>query len=97
VLQQEDEAIVEVHDDGPGVPLAQRSKIFAPFHTTKEVGSGLGLVSVKVCAEQHGGRVVVSESDLGGACFRVTLPIGRSAPDDEPVATPVATSTSASP
>ena len=97
VLQQEDEAIVEVHDDGPGVPLAQRSKIFEPFHTTKEVGSGLGLVSVKVCAERHGGRVVVSDSDLGGACFRVTLPIGGLAPDDDLAATPLATSTSASP
>jgi two-component system sensor histidine kinase HydH len=80
VSRQDDEAVVEVHDDGPGVPLAQRSKIFEPFYTTKEAGSGLGLVSVKVCAEQHGGRVVVSDSDLGGACFRVTLPIGKSAP-----------------
>lgn len=80
VSRHGDEAFVEVHDDGPGVSREQRTKIFEPFHTTKEAGSGLGLVSVKVCAEQHGGRVEVTESDLGGACFRVTLPIEKHVP-----------------
>ncbi|MFN8177733.1 MAG: HAMP domain-containing sensor histidine kinase [bacterium] len=86
VSQRGDEAFVEVHDDGPGVPEAQREKIFEPFHTTKEAGSGLGLVSVKVCAEQHGGRVEVGTSDLGGACFRVVLPVEKPAspPGDRP-------------
>jgi two-component system sensor histidine kinase HydH len=69
-----DDVVIEVHDNGPGVPPAQRQKIFEPFHTTKDGGSGLGLVSVKVCAEEHHGRVEVLESDLGGACFRLVLP-----------------------
>jgi two-component system sensor histidine kinase HydH len=79
VTQRGEQAVVEVHDDGPGVPAAQRDKIFEPFHTTKEAGSGLGLVSVKVCAEQHRGRVEVGDSELGGACFRLVLPIEQPA------------------
>ena len=67
-------ARLEVHDNGPGIPEGDRERIFDPFHTTKPEGTGLGLLSVKVCAEQHGGSVEVSRSDLGGACFRLILP-----------------------
>jgi two-component system sensor histidine kinase HydH len=69
------EAILEVHDNGPGIPADLRTKIFDPFYTTKQHGTGLGLLSVKVAAEEHSGTVTVGDSaDLGGACFRVTLP-----------------------
>jgi C4-dicarboxylate-specific signal transduction histidine kinase len=44
-----------------------------PFVTTKEDGSGLGLLSVKACAEAYQGRVDISESKLGGACFAIQL------------------------
>ena len=71
-----DEAVIEVHDQGPGVPPAGRRKIFDLFHSSKGSGRGLGLLSVKAGAEIHGGRVEVEDSPLGGACFRIRLPRG---------------------
>jgi len=65
---------LEVHDNGPGVPEDSRTKIFDAFYTTKPDGTGLGLLSVKVGASEHGGSVQVLKSDLGGACFRIILP-----------------------
>lgn len=64
---------LEVHDDGPGIPDALRDSLFDPFFTTKDGGLGLGLVSVRLCAELHAGRVEVAPSELGGACLRVRL------------------------
>lgn len=75
----EEGAQIEVHDNGPGVPVSLRQTIFDPFYTSKSNGTGLGLLSVKVCAEEHQGAVIVTESDLGGACFRVSLPLAQSA------------------
>ena len=75
--------VLEVHDDGPGVPLDIREEVFRAFFTTKADGNGLGLLSVRACAELHGGTAEIGDSPLGGACFRVTL---RSAEGpDEPV------------
>ncbi len=69
-----DAIVIEVHDDGPGVPERDRERIFDPFFTTKEQGTGLGLVSVRTCAQLHAGDVEVARSELlGGALFRVTL------------------------
>lgn len=74
VLHVEGWPCLEVHDDGPGVPLPQRERVFEPFFTTKHHGSGLGLLSVKACAQSHGGRIELDDSPLGGACFRVLFP-----------------------
>ncbi|MEX2572585.1 MAG: ATP-binding protein [Gemmatimonadota bacterium] len=65
-----------VEDDGPGIPPQSRSRIFEPFFTTKKVGegTGLGLAVAHGLIEQHGGRIVLDESPLGGARFRVVLP-----------------------
>ncbi len=72
----ENGALLEVHDSGPGVNPEIRSQLFQPFFTTKPSGTGLGLLSVKNCAEAHGGRVDVEDSEeLGGACFTVRLPV----------------------
>lgn len=73
--QRDGEAIViEVHDDGPGIGPEAAARIFDPFYTTKDHGTGLGLVSVRTCAQMHGGDVQVARSNvLGGAVFRVTL------------------------
>lgn len=65
---------VEVHDAGPGITPEVRAQLFQAFFTTKREGTGLGLLSVKTCAELHGGEVEVTTSPLGGACFRVTFP-----------------------
>ena len=69
-------AWVEVHDDGPGVPHEALDAIFDAFYTSKPNGLGLGLVSVRLCADAHSGSVEVFRSDLGGAAFRLVLPRG---------------------
>ncbi len=66
-------AIMEVHDNGPGIPQKDREAIFDAFFTTKSEGSGLGLLSVQTCARAHRGSVEVEKSPLGGACLRVIL------------------------
>nr|HEX4317648.1 ATP-binding protein [Kofleriaceae bacterium] len=69
---------VEVLDSGPGVPEADREKIFEAFYTTKPdgKGTGLGLPIVRNIVDQHGGDISVSRApELGGAMFRVSLPI----------------------
>jgi len=69
--------LLEVADSGPGVPEPDRQKIFEPFFTTKPdgKGTGLGLPIVRNIVDQHRGEISVSRSDLGGAAFRVVLPI----------------------
>jgi signal transduction histidine kinase len=68
---------IEVADSGPGVPANDRGKIFEPFYTTKSdgKGTGLGLSIVRNIIDQHGGEISVGQSELGGAAFRVVLPI----------------------
>lgn len=74
-LTEEDGGIaVEVHDSGTGIPNEMKQKIFEPFYTTKDDGSGLGLLSLKIFAEQHNARVKLGTSKLGGACFSLVLP-----------------------
>lgn len=69
------QAVIDVHDEGPGVPEELRDEIFAVFHTTKPDGTGLGLFSVRGAAEAHEGEARVIDSDLGGACFRLRFRI----------------------
>jgi PAS domain S-box-containing protein len=68
-------ARVNVLDNGPGVSHDARERIFRPFFTTKKTGTGLGLALVQKIVVTHNGRVHVTNSPDGGACFQVTLPI----------------------
>lgn len=73
----EDERVVlEINDDGPGVPQAVQTKIFDPFFTTKAVGKGTGLGLTVACAivEEHGGQIRVISTPGSGASFFVSLP-----------------------
>jgi len=81
-------AVIEVHDNGPGIPEDKRSSVLQAFYTTKEHGAGLGLLSVKVYTEAHKGAVEILDSPLGGACFRVTLPMKRDGNAATPNPTP---------
>jgi signal transduction histidine kinase len=63
-----------IEDNGPGVPDADRQRIFTPFFTTRSQGTGLGLAVSHTIATLHGGGISVDESPLGGARFRVSLP-----------------------
>lgn len=65
---------IEVRDAGPGVPTDLREKIFAPFFTTREKGTGLGLAFVREIVRDHAGDVGVYDAPGGGAIFRIELP-----------------------
>ena len=69
--------ILEVNDDGPGVPEDVQPRIFDPFFTTKEVGkgTGLGLTVAYAIIQEHGGRITVKSEPGHGASFLVSLPV----------------------
>jgi len=74
--QVEGETHIRVRDDGPGIPLALRSRMFEPLFTTKAKGTGLGLALCRRIAEAHGGSVTLEPSG-SGACFLLSLPERR--------------------
>ncbi|MBS1886891.1 MAG: HAMP domain-containing protein [Actinobacteria bacterium] len=80
--QQGDYAVVEVADDGPGIPQGMRTQIFdrfvrgeGPADTARGTGTGLGLAIVSAVAASHDGSVEATESASGGALFRARIPI----------------------
>jgi PAS domain S-box-containing protein len=64
-----------VADDGPGVPEAHRERVFTPFFTTKDKGTGLGLATVRKVCEAHRGRVTLHHPPQGGARFELRIPL----------------------
>jgi two-component system, OmpR family, sensor kinase len=78
-------AVIEVADDGPGIPEGMREQVFerfvrgsGPADTSAAGGTGLGLAIVRAVARSHGGEVESGRSAAGGALFRVRLPLARS-------------------
>ncbi len=73
-----DAVVLEVNDDGPGVPATVLPRIFDPFFTTKSAGqgTGLGLTVAYAIAEEHGGSLRVESSPGNGASFFLELPTG---------------------
>jgi signal transduction histidine kinase len=72
-----DFAVVEIEDDGPGMPESVRQKVFDPFFTTKEPGKGTGLglaTSRNIVVRKHGGTIDVV-SRPGRTTFSIRLPI----------------------
>ena len=69
-----DRVVVTISDTGKGIDPDQIKKIFEPFYTTKETGSGLGLLIVERVVRQHGGWVEVSSKKGTGTTFRISLP-----------------------
>jgi two-component system NtrC family sensor kinase len=78
--------VLDVSDDGPGVPPEVQPRIFDPFFTTKEVGRGTGL-GLAVCygiVTEHGGRIGVESAVGRGSTFRIVLPATKNPDGDLP-------------
>jgi signal transduction histidine kinase len=72
------EVVFEVSDTGPGIPAAERGRIFEPYERGASpgyAGTGLGLAIARGIVEAHGGRIWVSEGEGPGATFAFTLPV----------------------
>ncbi len=78
-----DRMIVSIADHGPGIPAADRERVFDKFYrvmetqTARTIGSGLGLAVSRGLVEAHGGRIWVENRKGGGAIFRFTLPLEK--------------------
>jgi two-component system, NtrC family, sensor histidine kinase PilS len=69
------EVVIEIGDNGPGIPEHLREKIFEPFFTQRADGTGLGLAIVRQTVHEHQGTIEVGRSKLGGALFTIRLPL----------------------
>jgi len=78
--------ILEINDDGPGIPEDLQAKIFDPLFTTKDVGkgTGLGLTVAYAIIQEHGGRIRLESRPGAGASFFVELPVAGSATPASP-------------
>lgn len=79
--EQGDFVVVTVQDSGPGIPAEKIGKVFDPFYSTRDAGTGLGLTIVHRIIDEHDGHIEV-ESGSEGTTFRVSIP---SAIDDGPM------------
>lgn len=70
-----DHAVFEIQDDGPGISDKISEKIFNPFFTTKNTGTGLGLAMVKRVIETHGGTITFKSEPRKGTLFKIQIPL----------------------
>ncbi|MDB5475584.1 MAG: cckA [Phenylobacterium sp.] len=91
-VAQGDQALIEVSDDGAGIPPEVMDKIFDPFFTTKPVGegTGLGLATVYGIVKQSDGWIAVDSKPGEGAAFRIFLPVHHAAAVIAPAPAPIA-------
>lgn len=68
---------IRMCDNGPGIPQELRTRIFDPFYTTSNSGTGLGLAVVQSVILAHGGQIDVLSACRGGTCFRIRLPLAE--------------------
>jgi signal transduction histidine kinase len=69
-------AVIDVADDGPGIPPEHASRIFDPFFTTKSRGTGLGLATAQRIVLAHRGTIAALPRSPSGSVFRIRLPLG---------------------
>lgn len=72
------DALLEVKDSGVGIPQENAAKIFEPYYTTKEFGSGLGLTVVYKIVKEHGGEISLNSTINEGTTFTMSFPIPHS-------------------
>jgi signal transduction histidine kinase len=81
-LQNTDEIVVSVEDNGPGIDPENLDRLFMPFFTTKSDGMGLGLAICQSIIEAHGGRIWATRNSGRGATFHFALPAQISEPQE---------------
>ncbi len=81
---QGDTCIVEIADNGKGLPEANRQRLTEPYVTTRERGTGLGLAIVKKIMEDHGGDLILRDREGGGAVVSLVFPLRDEAADSAP-------------
>ena len=81
--RQDGNWMIEVSDDGPGIPLDIREQVLEPFFTTKARGGGLGLPIAKRVAELHGGTLALVFPESGGTTVTIAAPFRPSRPQAE--------------
>lgn len=80
-INDDDNIIITVEDNGPGIPASKRKEVFQPFYridssrNLDNVGTGLGLSITKDSIVSHGGSIILDESDKGGLKAIITLPV----------------------
>jgi len=77
IIGEDNQIIVHFKDSGDGIDQEIIDKIWAPFFTTKEQGTGLGLGIVKNIIEAHGGKIDIVNRDAGGVDAMITLPVNQ--------------------
>lgn len=70
----ENETIIDIQDNGSGIPEDIRNDVFTPFFTTKPQGSGLGLANAFKCIRAHNGRIDIMNATTTGTCVRIHVP-----------------------
>jgi two-component system, NtrC family, sensor kinase len=76
--RERDEVVIEIADDGPGIPSALLDRIYEPFFTTKEIGKGTGqgLALARATVERHAGSLECTSTPGQGTTFTIRLPVG---------------------
>ena len=74
VRREEGERIIEISDNGPGLPMENRDRLAEPYVTTRERGTGLGLAIVSKIMEDHDGEFELLDAPVGGALARLRFP-----------------------
>ena len=75
-----EQVIIEVHDNGSGLPVEMRDRLVEPYVTTRSKGTGLGLAIVKKIMEDHSGELVLEDGSDGGACVRLVFDVSAHKP-----------------
>ncbi len=78
--QEDDQIVIDISDDGTGIPIEVQPRIFDPFFTTKEVGRGSGqglAIARTIVTEKHGGTMTFDTAPGRGTTFHIRLPIER--------------------
>ncbi|GAB4235716.1 MAG: PAS domain-containing sensor histidine kinase [Kiloniellaceae bacterium] len=96
VTSNEGHCVIDIADNGKGLPKADRGRLTEPYVTTRERGTGLGLAIVKKIMEDHGGNLILRDREEGGAIVSLVFPLreevvdsGSGQPDSDVAQPPV--------